>query len=326
MKIVIPGGSGQVGTMLARAWTAAGHTVVVLSRTPTTAAAWRVVPWDARTLGAWTSEIDGADVVVNLAGRNVNCRYTPANRRAIMDSRVESTRVIGQAIAMAKQPPRVWLQSSTATIYAHRYDVANDEATGIIGGNEPDAPASWAFSIAVATAWEQAALDAATPHTRKVLLRSAVTLSPDRGGIFDVLLGIVRWGLGGTNGDGRQYVSWIHDQDFIRAVDWLIAHPTISGPVNLAAPEPLPNAEFMRTLRGAWKAPIGLPATRWMLSLGALLMGTETELILKSRRVIPGRLREHGFDFHFPTWNAAANDLCQRWRKQHGRTEKHGIS
>lgn len=317
MKIIIPGGSGQVGTMLARAWTAAGHTVVVLSRTPTTAA-WRVVPWDARTLGAWTSEIDGADVVVNLAGRNVNCRYTPANRRAIMDSRVESTRVVGQAIAMAKQPPRVWLQSSTATIYAHRYDVANDETTGIIGGNEPDAPASWAFSIAVATAWEQAALDAATPHTRTVLLRSAVTLSPDRGGIFDVLLGIVRWGLGGTNGDGRQYVSWIHDQDFIRAIDWLIAHPTISGPVNLAAPEPLPNAEFMRTLRAAWKAPIGLPATRWMLSLGALLMGTETELILKSRRVIPGRLREHGFDFHYPTWNAAANDLCQRWRAQHG--------
>ncbi len=316
MKIVIPGGSGQVGTMLARAWTAAGHTVVVLSRTPTTAA-WRVVQWDASTLGAWTSEIDGADVVVNLAGRNVNCRYTQANQRAIMDSRVDSTRVVGQAIAMAKNPPRVWLQSSTATIYAHRYDAANDEATGIIGGNEPDAPASWAFSIAVATAWEQAALDAVTPHTRTVLLRSAVTLSPDRGGIFDVLLGIVRLGLGGTNGDGRQYVSWIHDQDFIRAVDWLIAHPTISGPVNLAAPEPLPNAEFMRTLRGAWKAPIGLPATRWMLSLGALLMGTETELILKSRRVIPGRLREHGFDFHFPTWNTAAEDLCQRWRKQH---------
>jgi uncharacterized protein len=317
MKIVIPGGSGQVGTLLARGWTAAGHTVVVLSRTPTTAP-WRVLPWDARTLGAWASEIDGADVVVNLAGRNVNCRYTPANRRAIMDSRVDSTRAVGQAIALAKQPPRVWLQSSTATIYAHRYDAANDEATGIIGGNEPDAPAAWAFSIAVAAAWEQAALDATTPHTRTVLLRSAVTLNPDRGGIFDVLLGLTRWGLGGTNGDGRQYVSWIHGQDFIRAVDWLIAHPTISGPVNLAAPEPLPNAEFMRILRAAWRTRIGLPATRWMLRLGALLMGTETELILKSRRVIPGRLREHGFEFQFPTWNAAANDLCQRWREQHG--------
>jgi len=273
------------------------------------------MPWDARTLGAWASEIDGADVVVNLAGRNVNCRYTPANRQAIMDSRVDSTRVVGQAIAKAKRPPRVWLQSSTATIYAHRYDAANDETTGIIGGNEPDAPASWAFSIAVATAWEQAALDAATPQTRTVLLRSAVTLSPDRGGIFDVLLGLTRWGLGGTNGDGRQYVSWIHDQDFIRAVDWLIAHPSISGPVNLAAPEPLPNAEFMRTLRAAWQTRIGLPASRWMLSLGALLMQTETELILKSRRVIPGRLREHGFEFRFPTWSGAAKDLCQRWRE-----------
>jgi uncharacterized protein (TIGR01777 family) len=280
------------------------------------------MPWDARTLGAWASEIDAADVVVNLAGRNVNCRYTPANRRAIMDSRVDSTRVIGQAIAKAKQPPRVWLQSSTATIYAHRYEAANDETTGIIGGNEPDAPASWAFSIAVATAWEQAALDAVTPQTRTVLLRSAVTLSPDRGGIFDVLLGLTRWGLGGTNGDGRQYVSWIHDQDFIRAVDWLIAHPSISGPVNLAAPEPLPNAEFMRTLRAAWQTRIGLPATRWMLSLGALLMQTETELILKSRRVIPGRLREHGFEFHFPTWSGAAKDLCQRWREQIREDEK----
>ena len=314
MKIVIPGGSGQVGTLLARGWAAAGHTVVVLSRSPRSAP-WREMPWDARTLGAWASEIDGADVVVNLAGRNVNCRYTPANRQAIMDSRVDSTRVVGQAIAKAKRPPRVWLQSSTATIYAHRYDAANDETTGIIGGNEPDAPASWAFSIAVATAWEQAALDAATPQTRTVLLRSAVTLSPDRGGIFDVLLGLTRWGLGGTNGDGRQYVSWIHDQDFIRAVDWLIAHPSISGPVNLAAPEPLPNAEFMRTLRAAWQTRIGLPASRWMLSLGALLMQTETELILKSRRVIPGRLREHGFEFRFPTWSGAAKDLCQRWRE-----------
>lgn len=313
MKIVIPGGSGQVGTLLARAWSAAGHTVVVLSRAPVSAP-WRVLPWDAATMGAWAEEIDGADVVVNLAGRNVNCRYTPENRRQIMDSRVASTRVVGRAIAAAKRPPRVWLQSSTATIYAHRFDAANDEATGLIGGNEPDAPASWAFSIAVARAWEQAANEAPTPHTRKVLLRSAVTLSPDRGGIFDVLLGLTRWGLGGTNGNGRQYVSWIHDQDFIRAVDWVIAHPTIAGVVNLSAPEPLPNAEFMRTLRAAWRAPFGLPATRWMLSLGALIMQTETELILKSRRVVPGRLLEHGFTFQFPTWSAAANDLCQRWR------------
>ncbi len=315
MKIVIPGGSGQVGTLLARAWSAAGHTVVVLSRSPLTAP-WRVLPWDATTMGAWAHEIDGADVVVNLAGRNVNCRYTPENRRQIMDSRVASTRVVGRAIAAAKHPPRVWLQASTATIYAHRFDAANDEATGLIGGSEPDAPASWAFSIAVATAWEQAANDAPTPHTRKVLLRSAVTLSPDRDGIFDVLLGLTRWGLGGTNGDGRQYVSWIHAQDFISAVDWLIAHPTIAGVVNLAAPEPLPNAEFMRILRTAWRAPFGLPATRWMLSLGALLMQTETELILKSRRVVPRRLQEHGFTFRFPTWSGAATDLCQRWREQ----------
>jgi hypothetical protein len=315
MKIVIPGGSGQVGTVLSRAFHAAGHEVVVLSRTPG-AAPWRTVQWDAQTAGPWTAEVDGADVVINLAGRIVNCRYTAENRRLIMESRTSSTRAIGQAIAGASRPPRVWLQASTATIYAHRYDAPNDEATGRVGGDEPDAPATWRFSIDVAKAWENAATEIPTPRTRLVLMRSAMTMSPDPGGIFAVLLGLVRRGLGGTSGDGRQYISWIHDQDFIRAVNWAIDHEDLAGPVNFAAPHPLPNADFMRTLRRAWGTPIGLPATKWMLEIGAFLMRTETELVLKSRRVVPGRLLASGFKFDYPTWPEAATDLCRRWRER----------
>jgi len=313
MKIVLPGGTGQVGTLLARAFRGDGHEVVVLSRRPQPAP-WRGVAWDAATLGPWAAELDGAEVVVNLAGRSVNCRYTPANRRAILESRVQSTTVVGQAIARAARPPRLWLQASTATIYAHRYDAANDEATGRLGGDEPGAPDAWRFSIQVARAWEAALFAAAVPDTRRVALRSAMIMGPEPGGIFATLLGLVRVGLGGTAGDGRQYLSWVHEQDFVRALNWLIAHESVDGVVNIAAPGPLPNAEFLRTLRAAWGQPVGLPATRWMLELGALALQTETELVLKSRRVVSGRLAAAGFEFRFPTWAAAAEDLCERWR------------
>lgn len=313
MKIIIPGGSGQVGTLLARSFHHHGNDVVILSR-KAQQAPWRTVVWDAETLEAWTAEIEGADVVINLAGRSVDCRYTPENRRQIMDSRVNSTRVIGQAIGQATRPPRVWLQAATATIYAHRFDAPNDEATGIIGGNEPDAPESWNFSISVAQAWEQATNQADTPLTRKVLLRSAMTMSPDAGGIFSVLLRLVRFGLGGKVGSGKQFISWIHDHDFIRAIEWLIEHEELDGPVNLASPNPLPYAEFMRELRKACGIPIGLPATEWMVEIGTRLLGTESELVLKSRRVVPGKLLNSGFQFQFPRWPEAAHNLYQRWR------------
>lgn len=314
MKIVIPGGSGQVGTILARAFQSDGHEVVVLSR-GAKPAPWRVEQWDAETLSSWTREIEGAEVVVNLAGRSVNCRYNAANRREMMESRIASTRAVGEAVAAASRPPRVWLQAGTATVYAHRYDAPNDEETGILGGDEPDAPDTWRFSIDVATAWERAVDAASTPSTRKVIMRSAMVMSPDRGGVFDTLLTLVRRGLGGRSGDGRQYVSWIHDLDFIRAVYWLIEREEPEGPINLAAPNPLPNAEFMRALREAWGIPFGLPASRWMLEIGAILMRTETELVLKSRRVIPKLLDKSGFRFKFPTWPEAARDLCRRWRE-----------
>ena len=313
MRIVIPGGSGQVGTILARAFHRDGHDVVVLSRQPQIRR-WRLVKWDGVTAGEWRREIDGADVVINLAGRSVNCRYNPANRREILQSRIASTRIVGEAIARAKRPPRVWLQASTATIYAHRYDAANDEQSGALGGGESNAPSSWRFSIDVARSWERAFDDAVTMATRKVALRSAMTLSPDAGGVFDTLLGLVRRGLGGSAGNGRQFMSWIHYEDFVAAVGWLIERPDIDGIVNIASPDPRPNAEFMRVLREAYGVPFGLPARKWMLEIGAAFMRTETELVLKSRRVVPRRLLEDGFTFRFPGWSDAAADLCYQWK------------
>ena len=315
MKVIIPGGSGQVGTVQARAFQQRGDEVVVLSRTQSNALPWRVVKWDGETLGEWDAEVEGADAVINLAGQSVNCRYTPENRRIIIDSRVKSTRAVGQAIAQANNPPRVWLQASTATLYAHRYDAPNDEATGIIGGSEPNAPDTWRFSIDIVKKWERELNAAATPHTRKVLMRSAIVMSPSQGGPFDMLLRLVRFGLGGRFGDGKEYVSWIHDQDFVHTVDWLTQHEDLEGPINLAAPNPLPNAEFMQALRKAWGVPFGLPATKWMLELGAFVLRSETELILKSRRVVPTRLLQSGFTFQFPIWAEAARDLCTRWRE-----------
>ncbi|MFE6409793.1 epimerase [Streptomyces sp. NPDC057837] len=311
MKFVMPGGTGQVGTVLRRALSAAGHEVVVLSRRP---AREGEVYWDGATLGRWAEEVDGSDVVVNLAGRSVNCRYTPGNLRRMMDSRVDSTRVVGEAIASAARPPGVWLQMSTATVYAHRFDAPNDEATGVIGGGEPGAPGYWSYSVDIAKAWEHAQETAAAPHTRKVALRAAMVMSPDRGGVFDVLLRMARLGLGGPVAGGAQYVSWIHDRDFVRAVEFLVAREDIAGPVNLAAPGPLPQRVFMRHLRAAWGVPVGLPATRWMAEAGAFVLRSDTELLLKSRRVVPGRLLEAGFTFGHPDWPAAAGDLVRRLR------------
>lgn len=311
MKVVIPGGTGQVGAILDRALTSDGHDVVILTRSPTGG---RKVRWDGATLGAWTEQIDGSDVVINLAGRSVSCRYTAENLDAMMRSRVDSARVVGQAIAAAARPPKVWLQMSTATIYAHRFDAANDEQSGLIGGDEPGVPGYWAYSVDIARNWEAAQQQATTPDTRKVALRSAMVMSPDRGGVFDVLGWLARLGLGGPVAGGRQYVSWIHDRDFVRAVRFLVERDDLTGAVNLAAPGPLPQREFMRTLRLAWRRPVGLPATAWMAEIGAFVIRSDTELLLKSRRVVPRRLIDAGFEFDYPDWTAAAADLVHRRR------------
>jgi uncharacterized protein (TIGR01777 family) len=313
LRIVIPGGSGQVGTILARHFHGQGHDVVVLARrvAPTP---WRVVQWDGANPGNWASELENADVLINLAGKSVDCRYTPANRRAIKESRIQTTNLLGRAIGQSVRPPRLWMNASTATIYRHALDRPMDEQTGEIGGNEPNAPDKWCFSIDVATSWEKAFFAAPTPHTRKIALRSAMIMSPDRGGVFDTLLRLVRYGLGGTTASGQQFVSWVHDTDFLRSIDYLIAREEMDGAVNIASPNPIPNREFMKALRQAWGAPIGLPAASWMLEIGTFFLRTESELVLKSRRVIPGRLVEAGFHFQFPEWTAAAHNLVGRWR------------
>ncbi|MGB6385259.1 MAG: TIGR01777 family oxidoreductase [Terriglobales bacterium] len=316
MKIAILGGTGQVGTLLARAFHKDGHEVIVFGRQSPKFAPWRIEQWNLASVAGWSDKLDGADVVINLAGRSVNCRYTPQNRREILQSRVESVRAVGDAIAKVKRPPRVWLQASTATIYAHTYDAPNDETSGVIGGAEPNVPDTWRFSIDVAMAWEKALDEIVARGTRKVKLRSAVIMSPDRGGIFDTLLALVRRGIGGTSGDGRQYVSWIHEADFIGAIYFLIERDDIDGVVNLASPNPVSNREFMADLRRAWGTNIGLPSAKWMLEIGAVFLRTETELILKSRRVIPGRLLRKGFSFVYPDWPDAARELCKQWKAE----------
>lgn len=308
MKIVLTGGTGFLGSALAESLAADNHDVVALSRSAGgTYKGVRHLP----TPGGY-SEIDGADAVINLAGRSVNCRYTEENLAAMRSSRVDSTRVIGAAIERAARPPKVWLQMSTATIYSHRFEAANDEETGLIGGSEPGAPAQWRRSVELAQAWEAAQEEARTPGTRKVLLRTALVLSEDRGGVFDVLSGLVKKGLGGPIAGGAQYVSWLHRRDLERALALLLERSDLEGPVNLASPNPLPQREFMAGLRAALGVRFGLPATGWMAALGAWMMGTAPELVLKSRRVAPARLLRAGFTFDYPTLPAAAQDLVKR--------------
>jgi len=315
LRIVIPGGSGQVGRVLARYFFERGHQVIVLTRGPHTAE-WETVHWDAQTPGLWTQYLEGSDVCINLAGRSVNCRYTPENRLEIYNSRIVSTHLLGEVIGSLAKPPRVWLNASTATIYRHAVDRPMDEPTGELGGNESGAPESWNFSIRVAKDWETTFFKAVTPRTRKIAMRSAITFSPVPGNAFAVLSNLARIGLGGRQGNGRQWVSWIHEEDFARAVEFLIARDDLEGPINIASPNPEHNRDFMAILRETWDMPNSIPAPALVLELAAFFMRTETELVLKSRRVVPTRLLEAGFHFEFPNWAHAAEDLVRKWRSR----------
>lgn len=306
-RIILAGGSGFTGRALSDYFAKRGHEIVVLTRSPKPGhGVVREVAWDGETPGAWAGELEGALAVINLAGRSVDCRYTEHNRRLILDSRVNSTRVLGQVIASCAQPPRVWLNSGTATIYRHSLDKAMDEVTGEFDATPA---AKDVFSIQVARAWEQALNDACTPATRKVVLRTTMVLGRGRNSVYPVLCRLTRCGLGGRMASGNQYVSWIHEEDFCRAIEWIIAREDMSGPVNLAAPNPLPNRELMRTFRQVCGVPFGLPATKWMLEIGAFFLRTETELILKSRRAVPGKLTATGFQFRFPHLRDALENL-----------------
>ena len=255
--------------------------------------------------------MEGAEAVINLAGRSVNCRYNAKNRRDILESRIFPTRALGRAIAQCRQPPRVWLNASTATIYRHSFDRVMDESGEIAGTRE----AKDEFSVEVAQAWEKAFAEAQTPATRHVALRMTMVFSPRPGTVFRVLRRLVKRGLGGSMAGGKQFVSWIHEEDFCRAVEWLIGRDDLCGPVNLAAPNPLPNREMMAALRRACGMPIGLPAARWMLEVGAFFMRTETELMIKSRRAVPGKLVASGFEFKYPNFEEAVRELESDLRK-----------
>ena len=304
-RLIIPGGNGFCGRVLANWFIQQGWDITILSRRshynqPGT----KTVAWDGKTIAAWVEELEGADAIVNMAGRSVNCRYGRANRDEILQSRMESTALVGKAIAQCANPPAIWLNSSTATIYRHAEDRPQDEATGELGSG---------FSVNVATAWEKAFMDAAVPSSvRKVALRSAMVLGNEKGTVFDVLCGLTRKGLGGKMGSGQQRVSWIHEHDFARAVEFLIARDDISGAVNVSAPKVPTNAELMKTLRTLLRMPVGLPATKWMLEIGAVFLRTETELILKSRWVVPTRLEGAGFSFLHADFPSAAKELLAR--------------
>lgn len=311
LKLVLAGGSGFLGQALSRWFANLGWDVAILSRRAGKVdGPGRAIAWDGRTVDSWRRELDGAVGVINLSGRSVDCRYNARNRRAIFDSRIDSTRAIGQAIAACQKPPQAWLNLSTATIYKHSFDRAMDEATGVVAST-PEAKD--AFSIEVAQAWEQALAESAVPATtRKLALRTAMVLGTQPGTVYRVLRRLARFGLGGAMAGGRQYVSWIHGTDFCRAVEWLLEQENIDGVVNVAAPHPVTNRELMRLVREACGARLGLPAAHWMLEIGAVLLRTETELIIKSRRVVPGRLLAAGFEFHFPDVRDALAELEAR--------------
>jgi hypothetical protein len=320
--------------MLARRFQQRGHHVTVLTRSPYSAP-WQTIHWDAEHAdsahsGSWTEALDGADVCINLTGRSINCRPTRANRKAIYESRIGSTRLLHSVIGGLANPPRLWMNASAATIYVRvrekGIDLPLDESAAIEA--DPDhgdllgigAPQAWnrarGFTRRVVRDWEAAFFSVPTPRTRKIALRSAVTLSPVAGNVFAVMANLVRFSLGGTQGSGRQFLPWIHETDYADAVEFLIARDDLDGPFNIAAPEPMPNREFMAILREALNMPNGLPAPAPLIHLGAWLMGSNPELVLSSCRAVPRRLLDAGFRFSFPGWAEAAEDLAGQWRRR----------
>ncbi len=298
-KIILAGGSGFIGQALAKRFTAQGDEVVVLSRHAAPAAKGvTTLNWDGRTLGDWTEALEGAELLINLAGKSVDCRYNDKNKKAILDSRIDPTRVLGQAVRQAQQPPRLWINSSTATIYRHAEDRPMDEEKGEIGNG---------FSVNVATAWEKAFFENEMPKTRKVALRSAIVLGKE-GGVFIPFKNLVRLGLGGIQGNGRQMFSWVHEEDFFGIIRF-IQKGSLDGVVNVSAPNPLPNQEVMKIFRKVLGMPIGLPLPEWLLTVGAWLIQTETELLLKSRWVVPLRLLREGYRFKYPDLQEALISL-----------------
>jgi uncharacterized protein (TIGR01777 family) len=308
-KIILAGGSGFLGSVLAKYFHSKLYDVVILSRNPKLYdPVARHIHWDGKNSGEWIEEFENAFAVINLTGRTVNCRYTEKNKQEILESRVNATIAVGLAIQQCKNPPKVWIIAASATYYRSSFDRDMDEHTGETAED---------FSMGVCKAWEKSFWEMKTPSTRKIVTRTSLGLGNYANSVLPVMKRLVRFGLGGKMGSGKQYFSWIHEEDYARAIDFLLERNDLSGTFNITAPNPLPNKDFMKLLRSEMKMPIGIGATKWMLEVGAIFIGTETELVLKSRRVVPKKLLEAGFQFEFPDVKSALHDLIQK--TNHGR-------
>ncbi|WP_207421096.1 TIGR01777 family oxidoreductase [Desertivirga brevis] len=302
-KIILAGGNGYLGGVLAHYYQSRADEVIILSRTQKSDSGnIKILVWDGRTEGEWMNCLENADVLVNLCGKNVNCRYTSENKAEIISSRVVPTSLLGKAVAGMENPPALWINVTSATIYRHAEDCLQDEESGEIGSG---------FSVEVCREWEDTFFSINTPSTRKIALRMGIVLG-QQDGVFPRLLNMVKLGMGGKQGDGQQYVSWIHELDVARSIDWVVNHKDLEGTINCTAPHPLKNKDLMKLLRKAYDVPFGLPTPTWLLEVGARLIGTETELILKSRWVLPKRLLDSGFSFTFPDAASAVRDIITR--------------
>ena len=293
-KIILAGGTGFVGQYLEKKFRETGYEVFIISRQP------NHINWNQPQ--EIIQALEGADMLINLAGKSVNCRYTEVNKEEIMQSRVRTTRQLGEAVLACKNPPSLWINSSTATIYRHAEDHAQTESSGEIGTG---------FSVSVATAWEKTFFDFQLPQTRQTALRIAIVLGKD-GGVIGPYTNLVKWGLGGKQGSGKQMFSWLHIEDLYRIILFIRENPMYHGVFNCASPNPVKNTALMHTFRKLMKAPIGLPAPKWMLKMGAAVIGTETELILKSRWVVPEKLLGLGYNFTYPTLEKALEEILNK--------------
>lgn len=301
-RIVLAGGSGYLGQVLADYYKDKSLDVVVLSRNKPSGQppAGRWVAWDAQHRGAWVQDLEGAELLINLCGKNVNCRYTEKAKAEILRSRLVPTKLLGDVVASLSTPPKLWLNLASATIYRHAEDKPQDEDSGEIGAG---------FSVDVCKAWEACFWAATTPNTKKIALRTSLVLGR-ADGVFPRLKSLVMAGLGGHQGTGSQQVSWIHEQEFARITEWMVTHGKDGNVYNCTSPKVISNRHLMNTLRKTYGIPVGLPCPQWLLEIGAGLIGTETELVLKSRWVYPQRLLAEGFVFSFPTLEAAIHDIA----------------
>lgn len=289
-KLIIAAGTGFLGNVLIDYLKNKYEQIVILTRSePKFQDNVKYVNWNAKTLNGWEKELENADVLINLTGKSVDCRYTEKNKAEILNSRIESTKVLNEAVLQCKNPPKHWLNSSTSTIYIHSENKQMTEENGDIGND---------FSMTVAKKWEEEFFNTKTPNTKKTALRTSIVLGKN-GGAFIPLKKLTQFGFGGKQGNGNQFISWIHELDFARAIDFII-QKELEGKINIVSPKPIKNKEFMKELQKAIKIPFGLPTPKLILKLGAKIIGTESELVLKSRNVIPEVLLQNGFEYEYP--------------------------